>query len=274
MFHDLDETLKAMLDDAAAPTELRAADVSFDTPDKDYKPTEATVNLFLHEVTENRSLRDEARVLARAGDVYTSRLPSLRVDCTYLATAWSSQAGGLRAAEEHRLLGLALQWLSRFPVVDERFLRGSLKTPPQPYPLPAVVAQTQEGRSIGEFWSALGVSPRPAFPLTVTVALEPYDEVEELPLVQEVHLRSTLVDHPVLRGVLFDKSLAPVPAAAVSVVETGAQATSGPDGEFVVPGLEFGTYTLTVRASGRPDEQVAVTFAADHQTQTVVLSGP
>ena len=38
MFQDLDTTLEAMLDDAAAPTDLRNADVSFDTPDKDYKP--------------------------------------------------------------------------------------------------------------------------------------------------------------------------------------------------------------------------------------------
>ena len=52
-----------MLDDAAAPADLRAADVSFDTPDKDFKPAQATVNLFLHEVIENRALRDEARVI-------------------------------------------------------------------------------------------------------------------------------------------------------------------------------------------------------------------
>ncbi|MEU4195398.1 Pvc16 family protein [Kribbella sp. NPDC026611] len=274
MFQDLDETLKAMLDDAAAPAELRAADVSFDTPDRDYKPAEATVNLFLHEVTENRSLRDEARVLTRVADGYTSQLPSLRVDCTYLATAWSAQAGGLKAAEEHRLLGLTLQWLSRFPVVADRFLRGSLQTPPQPYPLQAMVAQAKENRSTGDFWTALGIAPRPAFPLTVTVTVEPYDEVVQLPPVHEVHLHSGLIDDPLFRGVVFDHSLVPVAAATVSVDGTGARATSGPDGEFAVPGLEFGTYTLTVRASGRPDEQVAVTYAADHQTQTVVLSGP
>jgi hypothetical protein len=189
VFQDLDETLKAVLDDAAAPADLRAADVSFDTPDRDYRPAEPTVNLFLHDVMENRSLRDEARVLAKAGDGYTSRLPSLRVDCTYLATAWSAQSGGLKAAEEHRLLGLALQWLSRFPVLDDRFLRGSLKTPPQPYPLMATVAQAQENRSTGEFWTALGIAPRPAFPLSVTITVEPYDEVEELPAVQEIHVQ-------------------------------------------------------------------------------------
>lgn len=274
MFDDLDATLKALLDDAAAPPDVRAADVSFDTPDKDYKPAQATVNLFLHEVTENRSLRDNARVLDTAGDGYTSRLPSLRVSCTYLVTAWSAKTGGLKAAEEHRLLGLALQWLSRFPVVDEAFLRGSMQSPPQPYPLPTVVAQTQEGRSNGEFWTALGVPPRPAFSVTVTVTLEPFDEVEPFAAVQDVHVSSTLIPFATLAGRVLDSSLEPVPAAVITVVETGAQATSTPKGEFVVPGLEFGPYTLAVESAGQPAEQVRVTYSADHQLHTVVLAQP
>jgi hypothetical protein len=163
MFDDLDATLQAMLADAAAPADLRAADVGFDTPDQDYKPAQATINLFLHEVAENRALRDEARVIERTGDTYTSRLPSLRVDCSYLVTAWSAKTGGLRAQEEHHLLGLALIWLSRFPVIDDRFLQGTLKTPAQPYPLATMVAQTNEGQPMAHFWSALGVPPSPAF---------------------------------------------------------------------------------------------------------------
>jgi hypothetical protein len=274
VFDDLDATLKAVLGDSAAPTEVRSADARFDTPDKDFKPALATLNLFLHEVNENRALRDEARVLARDGDRYTSRLPSLRVDCTYLVTAWSAQTGGLKAAEEHRLLGLALRWLSRFPVVDGTFLRGSLKTPPQPYPLPAVVAQTQEGRSNSEFWSALGIPPRPAFSLTVTVTMDPYDEVEELAAVQDVHVTGTSIAHPALAGRILDHALIPVPQAAVTVVETGAQTTSAANGEFVLPALDFGVYTLQVRDGAKPVERVAVTYEADHQTHTVVLSGP
>lgn len=92
MLDDLDATLRAMLTDAAAPAVLRNADISFDTPDKDFTPTQATLNVFLHEVAENRGLRDEARIIERTGNTYTSRLPSLRLDCTYLITAWSVQA--------------------------------------------------------------------------------------------------------------------------------------------------------------------------------------
>ena len=155
VFNDLDATLKAVLDDAAAPADLRAADVSFDTPDKDFKPAQATVNLFLHEVIENRALRDEARVMQRVGNgVHRARpaagglhLPGHRV------------VGAGRRAQGPRSTGSwgwRLQWLSRFPVLDERFLRGSLQTPPQPYPLSTVVAQPAGGQVEHEFWTALG----------------------------------------------------------------------------------------------------------------------
>ena len=273
MLEDLDSSLAALFDAAAAPEALRSADVAFDTPDKDYRPTQPTLNLFLHEVIENRTLRDEARVMTRVGDTYTSRLPSMRVDCTYLVTAWSVQSAGLKAAEEHRLLGLALRWLGRFPVLDERFLRGSLSTPPQPYPLSTVLARTQEGRSNGEFWTALGIAPRPALSLTVTITVDPYDEIEEFAAVQDVRIRSASISDPVLSGQILDRELVPVPAAVVTVLETGATTTSGPDGGFAVPGLDFGNYTLQVQQGVRPPEQVAVTYRADHQTHTVVLTG-
>ena len=68
-------------------------------------------------------------MVERNGDVYASRPPPLRVDCTYLTTAWSSKPAALKVEEEHRLLGLALPWLSRFPVIEDRFLQGKLQEP-------------------------------------------------------------------------------------------------------------------------------------------------
>src|SRR3954470_20506651 len=170
--------MRALLVDTGARRGLRCADVTGDPPDRDYRPGQATVNLFLHVVTENRELRDEARVLTRTDDGYTRRMPSLRVDCTYLATTWSPRTAALKAQEEHRLLGLTLLWLSRFPVIEERFLQGALRTPAQPYPVPSVVARTTEGQGMAHFWSALGIAPRPSVEVTVTVAIEPYDDQE------------------------------------------------------------------------------------------------
>ena len=52
MFHDLDSILTAILDDTTAPTELRDADVSFETPDRNVAPGQPTESLFLFEVPE------------------------------------------------------------------------------------------------------------------------------------------------------------------------------------------------------------------------------
>ena len=240
MFQDLDTTLEAMLNDPAAPADLRNADVSFDTPDKDYKPDHATVNLFLHDLAENRDLRDTTRVVERNGDVYASRPPPLRVDCTYLTTAWSAKPAAQKVEEEHRLLGLALSWLSRFPVIEDRFLEGKLKNPPQPYPLPAVVAQVKEGQGLGHFWSALGVPPRPAFSLTVTITVQPSDQVEQYPVTEKVLIEHASLTHPRLSGRVLDHDLAPVPSARVSVVGTGLETTVDPSGAFAFAGLDFG----------------------------------
>jgi hypothetical protein len=47
MLHDLDATLRAVLTDPAAPADIRTAEISFETPDKDFRPAQPTVNLFL-----------------------------------------------------------------------------------------------------------------------------------------------------------------------------------------------------------------------------------
>jgi hypothetical protein len=194
MFQDLDATLKAVLTDATAPAELRNAEISFTTPDRDFKPTQATVNLFLHALQENRTLREAGPITTRAGNGFVATTPPLRMDCTYLATAWSTRTGALKVEEEHTLLGLALAWLGRFPELEERFLRGRLKDPPQAHPVSVVVANTGEGTSISEFWSALGVTPRTTFPVTVTIGLLLSDEKVEYPQTREIETR------PVLRG--------------------------------------------------------------------------
>src|SRR5258706_3643559 len=103
MFQDLDDTLEAILDDAGAPPELRAAVVSFETPDKNFAPVQATVNLFLYEVKENRSLRDPVPITEIVAGQFIRRMPPLRVDCCYLVTAWSPQAGAAKIVEEHLL---------------------------------------------------------------------------------------------------------------------------------------------------------------------------
>lgn len=173
MFDDLDTSLQRLLDDPAAPGLLRDADVSFDTPDRDYAPSRPTLNLFLHQIRENRALREPAPTLDRSGPTVVRRHPPLRVDCGYLVTAWSDLAAGsgVRVGQEHRLLGLALVWLSRLGTIPPGARYGALAD--QAFPPPLVVARPQPpDEEPAQFWVSLGVPPRPALSLTVTVALD------------------------------------------------------------------------------------------------------
>jgi hypothetical protein len=275
VFDDLDATLRALLDADDAPAEVHAADVSFDTPGRDFAPPRATVNLFLHDVQENRVLRDTAPRREPVNGGFVERRPPLRVDCTYLATAWSQKSGDQKAAEEHRLLGLTLLWMSRFPVIEDRFLRGGLLNPPPLYRLPAVVAQTPDGQNLGQFWSALGIPPRPAFSVTVTLALAPFDQEDQYPAVAAVQVEGTLLTGPVLAGRVLDAAaLTAVPAARVTVVENGRQTTSGSTGRFAFADLEFGDYTLLVQAADRPDVRAPVKYKVDSQVHNVIVPGP
>lgn len=274
VFDDLDASLSALLADGAAPQEVLTADVSFTVPDRDFGPALSTLDLFLHEVQENRRMRDVAPIvqpLSTGG--WESERPPLRVDCTYLVTAWSPKTGALRAAEEHRLLGRALLWLGRFPVIPDQYARGALRTPPQPFPLATTVAQTREGQSMGEFWTALGIAPRPAFSLTVTIALQPYTETETLPAMTAIQLRTGLLDKPELYGRVLDSQLAGIPGAAVTLVEASRTVTADALGEFRFTAVPFGSYTLAVTSAGRPDSSRQIEYENAMQAHDVVLTG-
>jgi Pvc16 N-terminal domain len=173
MFQDLDSTLMAILNDVAMPAalvNLRNASKSFVTPDRNFSPAQATVNLFLYEAKENRQLRDPDPIIERVGNSFVQRPPPLRVDCCYLITTWSPQVGAVGVAEGHMLLAQALLWLSRFPTIPSTYLQASLAN--QLYPPPTLVAQMDGQKNLGEFWFALGIPPRPAFHLTVTITME------------------------------------------------------------------------------------------------------
>lgn len=273
MFDDLDATLHGLLADSAAPAALHAATIDFATPDREYKPSQPTLNLFLHDVGENRALRDQAPW--RTGDqtIVTSAPPALRVDCTYLITGWSNKTGGVKTAEEHRLLALALTWLGRFPVIADNLLKGSLANPPQPYPVCTFVAQTQEGQQMGHFWSALGIAPRPAFSLTVTLTLQPFDKVETFPVARDFRVQTGFRNDPRLAGRVLDNTLAPVPGAVVTA-DGNASVTAGPGGDFKFDGLSFGRHALRARAPDLLEVERVVTYSEEDQIHNLIMTRP
>ena len=255
MFQDLDTAIESILNLGDAPAQLLAADVSFETPDRNYAPTIPTVNLFLFEVKENRELRDPEPIVDKVGDVFIRRQPPLRVDCTYLVTAWSNLALAARVVEEHRLLGQALLWLSRFPIVPANLLIGSLAA--QPFPAPTLVAQMMDERNSGDFWTALGAVPRPAFYLLVTIAMDLQRFVEG-PLVtttttgyQQGRDISTREERINMGGIVTNASGVGVADAWVRLEPAGRIEVTLTDGRFVFVDVRQGTnLMLRVRAAG------------------------
>jgi hypothetical protein len=268
VFHDLDSTLAAILDDASAPTELRNADVSFQTPDKNFTPGQPTVNLFLFDVKENRTRREQVPHAERSGGLFVRRFPPLRVDCTYLVTTWSNEIGAIKVGEEHRLLGLAFLWLSRFGTVPSTFLQGGLLN--EPFAPLALLARMEGKPASGEFWSALAISPRPSFTLVATIAMSLPLEFPEGPPVVTHEIRLEVKDVPGTQEATFeiagtvrnDATLAPVANATVSVLELDRSAQTDVQGRFRFAGLEPGPYTLRTTAAGFVTFDRAITVPA------------
>jgi uncharacterized protein DUF4255/carboxypeptidase family protein len=268
VFDDLDSTLAAILDDASAPTELRNADVSFQTPDKNFTPGQATVNLFLFDVKENRTRREQVPHAERSGDLFVRRFPPLRVDCTYLVTTWSNEIGAIKVAEEHRLLGLAFLWLSRFGTVPDAFLQGSLVN--EPFAPLALLARMDGKPAIGEFWSALATSPRPSFTLVATITMSLPLEFPEGPPVVTHEIRLEVKDVPGTQEASFEiagtvrnaATLAPVANATVTVLDLDRATQTDAQGRFRFAGLQSGPHTLRTTAAGFVTLDRAITVPA------------
>lgn len=196
MIRDLSETLQAILDDPLLGKQqpfqkLVEAQVAFERPSEQFNPSQTTLNLFLFDIRENVELRDKEPVVARGGDGKASiRRPPLRVDCSYLLTAWAvGSTGPERVLEEHELLGMALQVLARYPTIEERFLRGSLKQQGRPMPLRVGGIDREEMKDTAGFWTALGNKLRPALVVTATLELLTSTQADEAPLVTQGRLR-------------------------------------------------------------------------------------
>jgi hypothetical protein len=94
----------------------------------------------------------------------------VRIDCSYLITAWPSEGSNTPALDEHRLLGEVMKVLLRYPLLPDPVLQGALRD--QPFPPPSSTLQPGHLQNLGEFWQALGGKPKAALNYTVTVALQ------------------------------------------------------------------------------------------------------
>lgn len=177
MFQDLDATLAALLD---AELAVENVAVSFAAPDDQFPPSGVSlpaVAFFLYDVRENQELRPNRWELEREPNgMVTRKRPPVRVDCSYLMTAWPSPSAPDPAQDEHRLLGEVLKVLLRYPKIPEAYLRGELVG--QDPPLPARIIAEAQLHSLGEFWQAMGGKPKATLHYAVTVSVDVFEPAE------------------------------------------------------------------------------------------------
>ncbi len=188
MIDDLDRTVEELLKRELSPALVEQVGISFAAPDSEFPPSSVTlpaIDLFLYDIRENMELRSTQWLVERKNDGTGTRTKSpVRVDCSYLITAWSSESSTTRALDEHRLLSEVMKVLLRHPTIPEVLLQGSLKG--QEPPLPSSTLQPGRLQSVGEFWQALGGKPKAALNYTVTIGVVPARPIEtEMPVIEK-----------------------------------------------------------------------------------------
>ncbi len=178
MIQDIDDSVKELLVQKV-PIDIAAVDIKFEMPSGDWATgvSRPTLNLFLYDMRENHELRNNQRYLQRSGSAATERRAPVRVDFTYLITAWTADV-----SDEHQLLGRVLLALLRYPLLPNEVLKGAMQT--QPLPLQAWIAQPERTPNAWDFWGSLDGRLKAGISYVVTASLEPHP-AEEVGLVTE-----------------------------------------------------------------------------------------
>ncbi|MEN8261367.1 MAG: DUF4255 domain-containing protein, partial [Pseudomonadota bacterium] len=130
MINALDETLAALLRRDLPSALSEQVQISFATPDDEFPPQSVTlpaIDLFLYDVRENTDLRSNEVYFERHSDGTAIKTQApVRVDFSYLITAWPSQSVPDPSEDEHRLLGEVMIILLRYRTIPDEVLQDDL----------------------------------------------------------------------------------------------------------------------------------------------------
>lgn len=127
-----------------------------------------TLNLYLFSLVENRNLRRPAAEKMFADGKFVFTRPPLKLDCSYLVTAWSPDNGDKGILAEQKLISEALTRLYAFPEIAVTQFKPPLE---QPCAIPTSVALPEKNRELEGLWRSLNITPKPAFIYTLTISL-------------------------------------------------------------------------------------------------------
>jgi hypothetical protein len=188
MFQYLDATLSKLVQ---AELSLRNVAISFAGPDDQFPPQTVTlpaIAFFLYDIRENLELRDKQwETEIQAGGVATRKRVPVRVDCSYLITAWPGSAAPDPTGDEHTLLGEVLKVLLRHRRIPREYLQGELID--QEPPVRAKVIGGSQLQSLGEFWQAMGGTPKAMLHYAITISVDVFEAEDAGPRVTEKVIR-------------------------------------------------------------------------------------
>ena len=271
MITDLDETIRTVLK-AELPIKNGEIDVKFDQPKREWSArlNKPTINFYLYDVRENNVLRTHQweRMPRKNGKMNIAEMKRtpLRVDCFYMMTVWASEP-----EDEHRLLTRSMMALFKHPVLPKPMLTGSLEQ--QPFELRTKIASHDKLTNPAEVWSALDNEIRPSVSYVVTLALDPWTEIEgpvvrnftmrtgtatRLPDYQELDEGGRLADKHYIGGTVRSKGKDKEPMAGIEVAikGTGLFASTNSEGQFILGPLLDGKHTIVAwPEKGKPVEK-------------------
>lgn len=182
MLQDLDKTLEELLNRELQEDLAKQVTISFAPPNKEFLKSLPAIDLFLYDVRENLELRNNEWSVERdSNGIAMKQRPPVRLDCSYLITAWPSETADFQT--EHKLLGEVMKVLMRYPQLPEEVLQGSLAQ--HESPIRTVILHPSLLQSFGEFWQAIGGTPKAALNYSVTIAVSVDQTIESIPLIVE-----------------------------------------------------------------------------------------
>lgn len=240
MIRDLTESLEAFLSQPGLPPELASVSISFERPTEPFAPEPNTLDLFLFDIRENVTLRNNEYVTRRVGMQVIQEPPPARVTCTYLVTAWP-EAGPDQTKREHRLLSQALQLFYSNPLLADVFLAGNLAG--QEPPLPMMVIAPESIGNPAEFWTAIGNKMKPALQLAVTFSMAAgAEQVAPAVISRGIEINGSLLYR--IGGIVTDAASLPVAGATVTILGRSRTTETNARGEFTFPAVAAGPYSL------------------------------
>ena len=174
MINSIDETIETFFRDFLPEDQF---ELSFNPPNKEWvsrlSGDKPVVNIYLYDIRENTQLRsNQWEVYKKEDGSYTKEPPLIRLNLYYLITVWSPDTSD-GVIEEHYVMGLIFSNLFRYSKIPPEFFQGEIRRiKPQPeIPISAASEDAFKEQGIGQFWSTMELSWKPALYLTVTAPI-------------------------------------------------------------------------------------------------------